>query len=197
MAQSPEQKKSYQVNKDFKGLDTKSNRTAITENEFAWIENVQPIGFGNLKVLPTYSKVYTSGNVAVTWSQTPTYLASCNIGLNDYVVAFEVDGSAEYYNIQTKTKGTIAAAGTFSTTGVQVTQWKNERMLIIDPALGYSSWDGNSVVTIGSVGVIGITNAGSGYTLHPQSLFLRLIMLMVYKLQQYLQLQLMQSQQYL
>jgi hypothetical protein len=40
-------------------------------------------------------------------------------------------------------------------------------MLILDPSKGYSSWDGNSVVTIGSVGVIGITNGGSGYTSAP------------------------------
>jgi len=32
---------------------------------------------------------------------------------------------------------------------------------------GYSTWDGNNVVTIGSVGLIGITNGGSGYTSAP------------------------------
>ena len=167
MAASPEQKKSYQVIKNFKGLDTKSNRTAITEDEFSWLENAQPIGFGNLRILPNYSQVYDSGNVAVVWSHTPTTLTSCNIGLNDYVIAFEDNGSAEYYNIQTNTKGTIAAAGTFSNTGVTTTQWKNERMLILDPDKGYSTWDGNSVVSIGAVGVIGITNPGSGYTSAP------------------------------
>ena len=41
---SAEQKKSYQVIKQFKGLDTKANRTALSEDEFSWIENVQPIG---------------------------------------------------------------------------------------------------------------------------------------------------------
>jgi len=167
MAASPEQKKSYQVIKQFKGLDTKSNRTAITEDEFSWLENAQPIGFGNLRILPTSSQVYDSSNVAVAWTHTPTFLSSCNIGLNDYVVAFESDGSAEYYNIQTNTKGTIASSGTFSNAGVTITQWKNERMLILDPDKGYSSWDGNSVVSIGAVGVIGITNPGSGYTSAP------------------------------
>jgi hypothetical protein len=37
-----EQKKSYQVVKQFKGLNTKANRTAIDETEFSWIENAQP-----------------------------------------------------------------------------------------------------------------------------------------------------------
>ena len=44
-----EQKKSYQVIKQFKGLNTKANRTAIEEDEFSWIENAQPIGYANIK----------------------------------------------------------------------------------------------------------------------------------------------------
>lgn len=162
-----EQKKSYQVIKDFKGLDTKSNRTAISETEFAWLENAQPIGYGNLRVTPGQSRIYDSGNVAVSFTHNPTHLTNTNIGLKDYVVAFQDDGSAEYYNVTDKTFGTIAAAGTFSNTGVTTTQWKNERMLILDPSKGYSTWDGNSVVTIGAVGFIGIVTGGSGYTAAP------------------------------
>ena len=164
---SAEQKKSYQVIKEFKGIDTKANRTALSENEFSWIENIQPIGYGNLKVLPTYSTVKDSGNTAVVFTATPSHLTNANIGLNDYVVSFGDDGSAEYFNITTGTKGTIATAGTFSNSGVMTTQWKNERLLILDPALGYSTWDGNSVISIGSVGFIGIRNGGSAYTAAP------------------------------
>lgn len=162
-----EQKKSYQVIKQFKGLNTKANRTAIGEDEFSWIENAQPIGFGNVKILPYRSTAKDSGNVAVSFANTVTYLSSINIGVNDYVVAFQQDGSAQYFNITTKAFGNIAAAGTFSSTGINVTQWNNERMLILDPSKGYSTWDGNSVITIGSVGVIGITDGGSGYTSAP------------------------------
>ena len=50
-AASPEQKKSYQVIKNFKGLDTKADRTAIDETEFSWIENAQPVGFANIKIV--------------------------------------------------------------------------------------------------------------------------------------------------
>ena len=52
-----EQKKSYQVVKQFKGLNTKANRTAITEDEFSWLENAMPIGYANLKVVPTNGKM--------------------------------------------------------------------------------------------------------------------------------------------
>ena len=162
-----EQKKSYEVVKEFKGLNTKANRTAIDKSEFSWLENAQPIGYANLKIIPAQSQVYDSGNTAVTWSNTVTYLTSANIGLNDYVVAFQADGRAEYFNVTTSTFGTVAAAGTFSGTGVDTGQWKNERLLILDPAKGYSTWDGNNVVTVGSVGTIAITNPGSGYTTLP------------------------------
>jgi hypothetical protein len=162
-----EQKKSYAVIKNFAGLNTKANRTAIKEEEFAWIENAMPIGFGNIKVVPAQSAVKNSGNTAVVFANTVTSLVSANIGLNDYILAFEDNGRAEYFRIDTATKANVAVTGTFSNTGVTTAQFKNERIIIGDPNKGLSSWDGNNVVSIGSVGVIGITNPGSGYVSAP------------------------------
>ncbi len=162
-----EQKKSYAVIKQFRGLNTKANRTAIDEGEFSWLENAQPIGYANIKIIPNSNTVVDSGGNSVVFSNTVTHLTSINIGLNDYVVGFMEDGSAQYFNINTDTFGNIASPGTFSSSGINTTQWNNERMLILDPSKGYFNWDGNNVVTIGSVGAIGITNRGSGYTSSP------------------------------
>lgn len=162
-----EQKKSYAVIKNFAGLNTKANRTAIKEEEFAWIENAMPIGFGNIKVVPAQSVVRDSGNTAVVFANTVTSLVSANIGLSDYILAFENNGRAESFRIDTAAKANVAVAGTFSNTGVTTAQFKNERTIIGDPSKGLSSWDGNSVVSIGSVGVIGITNPGGGYVSAP------------------------------
>jgi len=161
-----EQKKSYQVVKQFKGLNTKANRTAIDESEFSWLENAQPVGYANLKIVPTYSNV-TIGNTAVTFSNTVTNLTSVNLGVKDYIVAFLDNGAAQYYNVTDGTKGNVAVAGTFSNANVESTQWYNDRMLILDPDKGYFSWDGNNVVSIGAVGAIGVVNRGSGYTSAP------------------------------
>jgi hypothetical protein len=161
-----EQKKSYQVVKQFKGLNTKANRTAIDESEFSWVENAQPIGYANLKIIPNYSNV-TIANATVTFSNTVTYLSSVNIGVKDYVLAFLSDGSAQYYDVISNTTGNVATAGTFSNSAVQTTQWYNDRALILDPDKGLFNWDGNNVVTIGSVGSIGIVDRGSGYTSAP------------------------------
>jgi hypothetical protein len=162
-----EQKKSYAVIKNFAGLNTKANRTAIKEEEFAWIENAMPIGFGNIKIVQAQSTVKDSGNTAVSFANTVTSFVSANIGLSDYVVGFENNGRAEYFRIDTATKANVAVTGTFSNTGVTVAQYKNERIIIGDPNKGLSSWDGTNVVSIGSVGVIGITNPGSGYLSAP------------------------------
>jgi len=157
-----EQKKSYEVVKNFRGINTKANRTAIGDDEFFWLENAMPVGYANLKITPTFDNVGS-----ITFSNTVVNFFSANIGLDDYLIAFENNGSCEYVNLTTNTKGTLASAGTFSTSGMNISQWKNERVLISDPAKGYFTWDGTNLVSIGSVGSIGIVSGGSGYTSAP------------------------------
>jgi hypothetical protein len=157
-----EQKKSYEVVKNFRGVNTKANRTAIGDDEFYWLENAMPVGYANLKITPTYDAVGS-----VTFSHTVVNFFSANIGLDDYLIAFEDDGSCEYVNLTTNAKGTLASAGTFSTSGMNISQWKNERILISDPTKGYFTWDGINLISVGSVGSIGIVSKGSGYTSAP------------------------------
>jgi hypothetical protein len=157
-----EQKKSYEVVKNFRGVNTKANRTAIGDDEFYWLENAMPVGYANLKITPTYDAVGS-----VTFSHTVVNFFSANIGLDDYLIAFEDDGSCEYVNLTTNVKGTLASAGTFSTSGMNISQWKNDRILIIDPAKGYFTWDAINLIFVGSIGSIGIVNKGSGYTSAP------------------------------
>jgi len=154
-----EQKKQYAVVKDFKGVNTKNNRTVIENGEFGWLENAMPIGFGNLRIIEGKELVN-----ATAWTANVTYMSSVNINNNEYVLGFQDDGSAQYVNLTANTKGNIAAANTFSNSGVMITQWKNERALIIDPAKGYKTWDGTNLHDIGSVNSVTITNGGSGYT---------------------------------
>ena len=167
MAQSPEQKKSYQVIKQFKTVNTKANRTAIDETEFSWLENAMPVGYSNLKITGQRSPITNSGGNAVVFSANVTYLSSVNLGLNDYVVAFKDDGSAEAFNLQSKTLVTVGNAGKFSNSGISINQWKNQEMLIIDPNKGYYVWDGNNTVFVGSVGQLALISGGSGYTAAP------------------------------
>jgi hypothetical protein len=164
---SPEQKKSYKVVRQFKGLNTKALRTAIDEDEFSWVENAQPVGAANLKIIPTYSNATNATGTTITWSNTVTTLAAVNLGVNDYIVGFQSNGAAQYYNVTTSTFGNVAAAGKFSNSGITFSQWNNDRMLICDPVKGYFTWDGNNTVTVGAIGYIGITAVGTGYNAAP------------------------------
>ena len=153
-----EQKKSYAVVKDFKGVNTKNSRTVIGDGEFGWLENAMPIGFGNLKTVPANEQLAN-----VTWTANTAFLGSVNINNNEYILSFNDNGSANYVNITTGSTGNIANAGTFSNSGVAITQWKNERALIIDPNNGYKTWDGVDLHDIGAVNSITINDGGTGY----------------------------------
>ena len=165
-----EQKKSYAVVKNFTSLNTKANRTAIKEDEFAWIENAMPIGHGNIKITPVQVSVKDVSNNAIAFANNVSYLTSANININDYVLAFESNGAAQYVKLDTSGTGNIgnvATAGTFSATGISAAQYKNQRVIIGDTNNGLFTWDGANLSSIGSVGVIGIRNAGNGYVTTP------------------------------
>ena len=161
-----EQKKSYAVIKQFKGIDTKANRTAIEKDEFYWIENAMPVGAGNLRITPQSTTVNNSSGNTVVFSNAVTYLTSANIN-DDYLVASEANGAMQYYDLTTQTTGNIASAGTFTGSGVSTAQYQNTNLYIGDPVKGLYEWDGGNLVAIGSIGVIAITNPGAGYTAAP------------------------------
>ena len=162
-----EQKKSYHVTKDFKGLNTKANRTAIQETEFAWLENVMPIGYSNLKVIPKEKRI-TYSTTNFSWGGTVHYMAPANINGVAYMFAFFTNGGAQYVSLETPTAPiTLASSGTFSGTRTQISQWKNERVLIIDTTYGYATFDGTNLVRVGSVATIEVTAGGSGYSAAP------------------------------
>jgi hypothetical protein len=162
-----EQKKSYAVIKNFLGINTKANRTAIDEKEFAWIENAMPIGFGNIKVVPAQSAVQDSTANAVVFGNTVTHITSANIDLNDYILVFSANGASQFFDLTSDTKGNVATSGTFSGGDINTAQYKNERVIIADPERGLYNWNGTSLVSGNSVGFIGITNPGAGYTQAP------------------------------
>ena len=156
-----EQKKSYLVTKQFKGINSKSNRTAIEETEFSWLENIMPLGYGNLKALNA------PDSQSVSFGNTVTQLFSVNINNKDYALAFQADGRCEYVDLATNTKGNVAVTSTFSNSGMRVSQWKSERALILDPSKGYYTWNGTNLVFVGSVGFVGLVSGGAGYTEAP------------------------------
>jgi hypothetical protein len=129
-----------------------------------------PIGHANIKIIPAPSNVTTSSSSTIVFANTVSYLTSANIDVNDYVLAFQSNGAAQYVKLDssgTGNVGNVANASTFSASGVSAAQYKNQRVIIGDPDNGLFTWDGANLSSIGSVGLIGIRNAGNGYVTTP------------------------------
>jgi hypothetical protein len=126
-----------------------------------------PIGFGNIKIVPAQVTVKDGGNNAISFGNTVTTLTNTNLGLFDYLLAFQEDGRAQYVIIDTGTVANIAVTGTFSSSNVSVAQWKNEEVFIGDTDKGLFSWNGTDLLKVGGVGKIALTARGSSYTSAP------------------------------
>lgn len=125
----------------FRGVNTRDQRWAIEDDQFAWLENVIPIGDGNLAVVPATSGILA----ALTGGLTCTYSMSANIGGIEYQFLFASDGSLWKVNTATFAITSVAAASTFTVGGTNADQWNNTTLLIIDSAKGLFSWDGTTL----------------------------------------------------
>lgn len=146
MAQSNTAKKAVALDKpkpqeqkvfrEFGGMDTQAYRTSIPDDRFYWLENVMPIGFGNLKAVPAVSAALQSISPDTCYE-----MFTYNVSGTDYVAMFCVSGAAYEVKLTSPyTKTTIGVAATFSGSGVYATQWNNLGILIVDPVKGYFDW---------------------------------------------------------
>lgn len=146
-----EEQKLVKIFREFGGVNTQSQRTAIGDIEFAWLENLQPIGPANLKTVPAISAQL------IDYSASPVYWAqSCNIANVEYIIVFAQDGKVFAYNVVANTSAQINAPATLlSGSGSRMAQWKGGSAgvaLFID-STGYYSWDGTTFAKITGTGV--------------------------------------------
>ena len=130
--------------RDFGGINTQANRENIGDDEFSWLENVMPIGDGNMPAL--YGPVDTGVSLS---GATCYFMGESNIGNVDYMFMFCTDGSAFQINLTSYAVVKFANAGTFNGTRTRFSQWANDRILIIDSG-GYYSWDTVTLVNLGA-----------------------------------------------
>lgn len=148
------------VFRDFGGINTQAAPQAIKRNEFSWIENIMPIGHGNAKIIPA-----PSDSIATVPSGLCYYMQDYNIDGVNYMFMATDDGNA--YQVLLDSPYTVTTIGaSFSNSGLQIAQWKNERILIVDPTLGYYTWDGTLLQSPGDVVAVTVT-AGGSYTAIP------------------------------
>ena len=154
-----EQTHEYLVLKKFRSLNTQPAREALAEDEFAWIENIIPIGNAYAKVVPQVGAAIATATAAIS-AMYPATLGTVN-----YQISFTTAGGAQAVNLGNSSVVTITAGGTFSGTPA-MDQWKSERIVITDSS-GMYSWDGTLFHSPGSLATISVVTAGTVYTATP------------------------------
>lgn len=130
--------------KDFTGgANLTDSRVAIKDNELAWIENYMPIGSGSLKGL------LAPGDTIATLAQGISSLWGEILSNSPYLYAVGNDGSLT----QITPGGVVTVVGGANTLTAEagrthVTVWRGTTLLILDPSMGYSSWDGTTYIVI-------------------------------------------------
>jgi hypothetical protein len=154
-----EQTHEYLVLKKFRSLNTQPAREALAEDEFAWLENIMPIGNAFAKVVPQVGAPIATVTAAISVKYPAT------LGTVNYQIAFTTAGGAQAVNLGNSSVVTITAGGTFSGTPA-MDQWKSERIVITDSS-GMYSWDGTLFHSPGTLATISVVTSGTAYTSTP------------------------------
>jgi hypothetical protein len=142
---------------DIAKINTRSARDALPENEAAWMENLQPVAANKLVAVPAPLPPLAT----LVGEQSMTMFAA-NIGNVDYIIDFTLAGAGIAVNADTGVQTKFAPDGTF--TKPDMTVYASQRILIIDPQGGYSTWDGTVFISAGGLSPkITVTTGGSGY----------------------------------
>jgi hypothetical protein len=127
--------------REFGGINTRSDRTDIGDEEFSWLENFIPAADGDLSAL--YSNAAPIKTVAV---KTIVYFKMFNIGATQFAALFYSDGTADQVSMAGATVVISAVAGKFYNGGDLpfVAQWASSGIIIVTTASanGYFAWDG-------------------------------------------------------
>ncbi len=145
------------VFREFMGMNVQSPRQSINDNQFAWLENVQPIAHGNLPTVPA-----PSSSLSTLVGESVTSAFAANVSGSDFLYAFCSSGAAyQVLAISPFTQTKIAVAGTFSSSGVAAAQWKNAGIVIIDSVNGYFDWN---ITAPATMTLIDIATLGTAIT---------------------------------
>lgn len=157
----------------FSGMNTKATRPAVKDTEMPWCDGLMPLGPSNLRTLPDVGdSIYTApGVLTIIFYEFGNCGQSREQQHEGSPIAIIVlsDGSAVQVNTETTVETAVAAAGTFTTTTIGMSQWGNQYIILVaDQENGYFLWDGVNLYTAGTLGPqIDITDAGTGYTSAP------------------------------
>lgn len=160
---SPETPRKYHVCKAFKALNTKAHRTAIDQDEFSMLLNAQPVGPGNMKIVPGVLPAASNTGANVAFLSNVASMSGQELMGNTYITVYTDNGAGQIYDVNNGNVITFAANATFSNANVTAAQFNKNYIVSGDPTKGLFVYDGNVNVQLGSGGAIGMLNVGSSY----------------------------------
>jgi hypothetical protein len=125
---------------NYKGLNTKADRSGIDDDEFSWLENFFPLAKATLRTLPSNANaLYTEA------TRTINCFFPFNIGSVQYIIVFYTNGTADVVKVAGGVVVVTGAANTFFNGGDLpfARQWAASGILIVTTASanGYYAWD--------------------------------------------------------
>ena len=123
------------------GMQRTASRTAMKDSEAYLLDNVQPIGPGQLQTLPTVgSSIATIPAGIARMKGVQVNIAGTETPL---LITSNTDGSMSQVNPSTGVVTTICAAGVM-TASAKARMWQDTPVLLGDPSKGYAKWDGTT-----------------------------------------------------
>lgn len=139
-APAPPKSKTVEWRK-WKGLNKTDARVAISDEEFAWLENAITVGDGAVQILPGVgaSIATIAAGIHSIWGFT--------LNGSPVLITVNLDGSASQIAVPSGTVTPVCGAGVLGT-DTHLTIWEASPVLFIDDTLGYMSWDGTTFTVI-------------------------------------------------
>lgn len=131
-----------EVFKNWGGCYTRSARTAMPQDRWYYLINLQPIGPANVHTVPNIGAIFHDfANDVPYWAE------YANLNGTDYIYTCCTNGKVFQSAIATGVTAQINAGKLFSGAGSKMDQWSNKAVLFVD-ASGYYSWDGTTFTKI-------------------------------------------------
>lgn len=131
--------------REFQGMNVIDGREAISDDEFAWCENVIPIA--SAQALPVHGPALLITIAGETGC--PSYIQTFNVAGTDFSFAvWAITGNGWIVNMTTLIATKIITG--LSSGKTAATQYSNQGLLIVDPFSGYFDWNITTANTLSS-----------------------------------------------
>lgn len=121
----------------WEGVNVRDSRTGIGDTEFSWLQNMIPVGSASLQL------VRAPGDIVASYEPGLGRMWGFNVNGFPLIIAIGRDGSIQQYT----SAGAHVEVGPPGTVGIHAwaTCWQASPVLIVDPLLGYFTWDGGTL----------------------------------------------------